>query len=212
MRQHAVPGVAARADRRHHQALLVQPLAVDAVLVALKDLLLRDVVRPLDLGAFGVALGAHLRDVERRDGRVGIGQRHDIVVAVAVLAQGGVRIAGPGLLPVGAGPVGGERAVLILVALAAHHALEPGGVRVLLDARQLGVARHAVRAGVYALVEAVRVDVQRNRSPGALDLQPGCRVAFEAVIVGLGAHRRRGRERPTADQTQRQHRPTDSHY
>ena len=41
LRQHAVRGVAARARRRHGQAALHQPLAVDALGVVLDDLVLR---------------------------------------------------------------------------------------------------------------------------------------------------------------------------
>ena len=69
VRQHAVPGMATGAYRCHHQPLLEQSFAVNAVLVALENLLLGNVVRPLDLGPLGVALGAHLRNFERRDGR-----------------------------------------------------------------------------------------------------------------------------------------------
>jgi hypothetical protein len=63
--EYVVTCVATGADGCHHQALLEQTLTVDALLVPLDDLLLRDVVGALDLGPFRVTLSTHLGSVER---------------------------------------------------------------------------------------------------------------------------------------------------
>ena len=93
MRPDVMPRVAARTYRGNDEPLFEQALAMDALSITLENLLLRDVVGTFDFRSFGVALGTHPGDVERRYGGVRGVQRDDVVAAVAILADGGIPIA-----------------------------------------------------------------------------------------------------------------------
>lgn len=151
--------VAARADGRDGQPLLEQALAVNAVLVSLEDLLFREVVRPLNLRAFRVALCAHPRNVERRNHRLTIREPKDVVFSVAVLTPGGILVPGFHTLPVAAVPVGRDRIVFIVMALTAIDRFKLRPVRVSLDAGQLRVTVHALQSAVNAPAKALLIHV-----------------------------------------------------
>src|SRR3972149_4450986 len=106
---------------------------MDAVLVSFENLLLGDVVRTFHLRAFSVALSAHQWDVEGRDGRTTVREGQNVVISVAILTMGRVFVAELPPLPVRAGPIRGERAVVIFVALFAVDAPKPRRMWVFLN-------------------------------------------------------------------------------
>ena len=82
---------------------------MNAVAIALVNLLLGDVVRAFDVGALRVALGAHVGNVEGGNGGLRVLEGQDVVGPVAILAVRGLGVSGLDALSVGAGPIGGDR-------------------------------------------------------------------------------------------------------
>src|SRR3972149_5248091 len=144
-------------------------------------------MRTLDLGPLGMALRAHQWNVERGDGRVTVFQGQDVMIAVAVLTMGRVLVAGPHPLSVRAGPIRGERAVVIFVTLSALDAPKPRRMRIFLGFVELRVAAHAIERRVSALRKPLRLDRQGDAPSVALDPQARIPVAFEANRKSLPA-------------------------
>jgi hypothetical protein len=136
--------VAACAYGGDYQALTEQPFAVDTLRIALEDMLLGDVVYAIDRRALGVALGAHLRNIQRCDGRIGIAQREDIVVAVTVLAHGRQFVALVQPLSVDALEISGDGLLVVVVTAHTIDAFQALRVGILLYAVEFDVAVDAV--------------------------------------------------------------------
>ena len=116
-------------------------------------------------------------------------QGQNVMIAVAVLTMRRVLIAGLDSLTVGAGPIRGERAVVIFVALFALDAPKPRRMGVFLNLFEFRVAAHTVQRCVNALRKPLRLDRQGDAPSVALDPQARFTVAFEADRILLPGER-----------------------
>ena len=139
VRQDAMRRMARYARGRNDQTLLEHSLAVDALGIVLQNVVLINVAVQLDRRALAVAAATDERDVERGDRGATVLNRQDIVIAVAVYAVRGERIAARDCLAMKRGSM---LFLLVAVAGSALHASERRTVGQLF-AFEVGVARRA---------------------------------------------------------------------
>ena len=150
--KHVVRGVATGADRGNRQALLEQADAMNAVLVILEDVGLRNGARLADFGAFAVTAAAEARNVDGGDRRLQVGRGQDVVRAVAELAAGSIGVVLGRLLAVDAA---GILALLFAVAQAAIDAGQLFRMRNFFD---VAVAGDAIQGGMGGRFQGGRVE------------------------------------------------------
>ncbi len=180
VRQDVVRGVARHAGGGDDQAFLENRLAVDALRIIFENVVLVDVAVQLDGRAFAMATAADERNIQRGNGGAFVLNREDVVIAVAVHAMRGERVAaGNGLAVQGGG-------VLLLFVAVAGAALDrsDAGVMGQVLAVERGVAGSAGEDAVNRSAKFLGVDKQGDGPTAVLDGHGLVAVAGEAVVVG----------------------------
>ncbi len=127
------------------------------------------------------------------------------MVAVTVLAEGGVLVSAFRQTAMGAVPIRGDGTIVIFMAVVTSDTRERGRMGIRVDAVKLVMAANTIQRGMDATGQSIDIEKQGDDLAVAFDLKPGRGMALEARPIVLG-------KRDTAGESERGEKGAHHHH